>query len=178
MQLVTRRARHARRRLEAPTLLEQSHLVPVNVYASPRVGFQTDVRSQRGTGLERKRRRNTTADPAVALRADVDLAIPLDSDGEHLRHCHSVCLAHPIHAGSCARRVLPHMLRPRAMASLARNPKHKIRTVVVKARPRAFNRLKICRMAFQASRIDPPIKVRRSIHVSRAIHPAIQARPI
>jgi len=178
MQLVTRRTRQAGRRLEAPALLEQSHLVPMNVYASPRVGFQTDVRSQRCTRLERKRRRNTAADPAVALRADVDLAIPLDSDGGHLCHRHPICLAHPIDAGGCASRVLSHMLRTRAMASLARNPKHKIRTVVVKSWPLAFNRLKICRMAFQTSRINPPIKVRRSIHVSRAIHPAIQARPI
>lgn len=182
MQIVASRARHARRRLKTPALLQQGNLVPVNVHARQRIGLQADMRCQRFAWFERKRRRQTSADAPMTLRADIHLPVAFESNRRHFDglRCRRSAIRNRQRSSRrpSLARVQPHMLTASPMTPLTGNAEHEMLPIEVKSRFRPANLLKISRMAFQTSRIDSTTKICSPVDIARTIHPAIQIRPV
>jgi hypothetical protein len=182
VRIVAGRACHAGRRLKTAAPLQQSNLIPMNVYARQRIHLQAHVRSHRVARLVRKWRLQFLADASVALRANIGLPVPLDFERRHLGSGQRASQSLPTIARSLRIRSLvrmrSHMLDTRPVASLARNAEREISFVEVIPGFRSANLLKISRVALQAPRIDPAVKVNRPIHISGAVHPSVEIRPI
>ena len=70
------------------------------------------------------------------------------------------------------------MLLARTMASLARNAQDKISLIVAIPERRGSERFKVGRMTFDAAGNHRPVKIGRTVQISRTVDPAAKFHPI
>lgn len=168
MLIVAGRTRHVRGRLEAAAPFEKSHLVPVNVHNRVRrEPLQCDEVRERLAGLKGKCGSDFIAKTAMALCANIDLPVAGKLGG-----------ILDGFTGGCLRTVAVHMFLAWTVASLTRNAQNKVVLLVTIPKARRSERLKVRRVTFDTARNHGPVKICRTVQISRTVDPPAKFRPV